>query len=295
MCKHTTPLIVPIRSVWQAAALGDDELEQADLVELNLAVAAGVPSLADMEPDRYVRAVDGWTSRFAAWLPGAEATFRATPSKWNGDVRFFRAGMLAGFLGHEVGLRYIEDQKHATAIRYTDPADLFLNGLIDTKHGTCASLPTLHVAIARRLGWPVSLACARGHLISRFDDSEVVHNVEMTSVHPGAFCSDTDEAYVKRFELPRRAIDCGSDLRRLTAREMLGVFVALRARHFADVGNWDSADRDFALARALFPAHRSTYVAAMVPLLRRGAKLFDPDEVGHPDVLRLDLAAGSVL
>jgi hypothetical protein len=157
-----------------------------------------------------------------------EAQFRRTPHKWNDDIRFFRVGMLQGFLGHELGLRYIDEQKHATAVRYADPSDLFLNGLIDTKQGTCGNMPVLHVAMARRMGWPVSLACAKSHQISRFDDGEVVYNIEATSTRPGSFCSDPDEVYIERYNLPAKAIECGSDLRKLTAREMVGVFLGYR-------------------------------------------------------------------
>jgi len=263
-------------------------------VRLNLAVAREIPGLADLDVGRYVRIVDDWTRQFARVLPGMEAQFRRTPENWNNDIRFFRVGMLQGFLGHEIGLRYIDEQRYAAAVRYTDPGDLFLHGLIDMKRGTCGNMPVLHVAMARRMGWPVSLACAGSHQISRFDDGEVVHNIEATSTQPGSFCSDPDEVYVERFRLPARAIECGSDLRKLTAREMVGVFLGLRGRHYRDVGDMDQADLSCALSRVLFPRHRKSYIGAMVPMLRRGEGLFEPDELGHPNSLFEDLAAGMV-
>jgi hypothetical protein len=161
----------------------------------------------------------------------------------------FRVRMLQGFLGHHIGIRYIEEQKNAKGVAYTDPGDLFLNKLIDQKLGTCANMAALHVAISRRMGWPVSLACAKSHFISRFDDGQVVHNIEATSTHPGSFASDPDEQYVCRFSLPAKAVACGSDLRRLTMREMVGAFVSLRARHYRDTQQIEPADRDYALSR----------------------------------------------
>ena len=144
-------------------------------------------------------------------------------------------------------------------------------------------MPTLHVAIARRLGWPVSLASVKSHFISRYDDGEVYHNIEATNTHPGGFVSNPDEMYIQRFDLPPRAISSGSDLRRLSTREMLGVFVAFRARHFLDIGDLDRADRDYALARVLIPTHRRTYIAAMAPFLHQGSRLLEPSELGHPN------------
>lgn len=90
--------------------------------------------------------------------------------------------MLAGYMGKYLGLEYIPEQRQSKAVWYTNPSDLFLNGLIDTKQGTCANMPVLHVAIARRLGWPVSLACVHSHFVSRFDDGEVVYNIEPTTL-----------------------------------------------------------------------------------------------------------------
>jgi hypothetical protein len=266
-------------------SLPDSDLDQSDLVAMNLMVAREIPSLSSLDIPRYCGIVDQWTRQFASVLPEMEAAFHRTPAKWKNDLRFFRVGMLAGFLGHEIGIRYLEDQKHAQAAHYLNPADLFLNGLIDTRQGACASMPTLHVAIARRLGWPVSLASVKSHFISRYDDGEVYHNIEATNTHPGGFVSNPDEVYIQRFDLPPKAISSGSDLRRLSTREMLGVFVAFRARHFLDSGEMDRADRDYALARALIPTHRRTYIAAMAPFLNRGSRLFELGELGHPNSL----------
>jgi hypothetical protein len=151
-------------------------------------------------------------------------------------------------------------------------------------------MAALHVAMSRRMGWPVSLACVKSHFISRFDDGKVVHNIEATSTHPGSFASDPDEEYLKKFGLPRKAVTSGSDLRSLSAREMIGVFFSLRARHFRDVGDLGRADRDYGLARAFAPFHRVTYIASVYPMLKWGERLFEPSEFGHPRSLFEDLA-----
>jgi hypothetical protein len=144
-------------------------------------------------------------------------------------------------------------------------------------------MATLHVAIARRMGWPVSIACAKTHLLSRYDDGEVVHNIEATSTQPGTFASDPDAEYIKRFNLPQKAIECGSGLRRLTAREMAGVFLALRARHYQDIRDLEHADSSYALSRVLFPSYRDACARSIVPFLWRAGQLFNPGEIGHPD------------
>src|SRR5438270_3578519 len=97
---------------WQFLALPHEQLEQADLVRLNLAVARGIPGLENLDVEKYVRTVDEWTAQFRRELPGMERNFKTTPWKWKNDIRFFRVGMLQGFLGHVIGIRYIEEQKH---------------------------------------------------------------------------------------------------------------------------------------------------------------------------------------
>ena len=271
----------------------DEQLERVDLVLVNIAVAREIPSLRELDVAKYCQTVDDWTARFSKWLPGAERNFKKTPWKWKNDIRFFRVGMLQGFLGHQIGVRYIEEQKSAKGVKYTDPGDLFLNKLIDQKLGTCANIrhgASRYGYIARRMGWPVSLACAKSHFISRFDDGHVIYNIEATSTHPGAFASDPDDEYMRRFSLPAKAIAYGSDLRRLTMREMLGAFISLRARHYRDTQEIEPADRDYALSRVLFPKYRNAYIAAMVPMLTRGKWLFHQDELGHPNSLFEDLA-----
>ena len=85
---------------------------------------------------------------------------------------------------------------------------------MDTRRGTCGNMAALHVAIGWRLGWPVSLACVKSHLICRYDDGKVTHNIEATQAGYGGFKSDPDEYLIKEYGLPPIAVSSGSDLRR---------------------------------------------------------------------------------
>lgn len=204
--------------------------------------------------------------------------------------------MLAQFLDEQVGIEYVPEQAESQRqgvkeFYYTDPADLFLHGLIDRKTGTCATMPTLHVAIGRRLGWPVSLACVKSHYVCRYDDGQAVYNIETTDTGRGGFAAGTDAAYARRYGLSKIAITSGSDLRQLTAREMLGVFIGSRARLYADTGRSDLAARDYALAHSLVPTNRKIYVALVGHLMNTGTRLFTENEHGHPRSLAAFLSA----
>jgi hypothetical protein len=166
--------INPKSSVWSLLALPDADLERVDLVILNLAVARGIDSLRDLNVQKYIDVVDGWTEQFERYISAAEQrNFYNAPHKYKNDVNFYRIGAVAGFLGVFLKIAYIESQFKATKIAYTNPSDLFLNGVVDTKRGTCGNLSILHVAICRRMGWPVSLCSTGTHWLSRYDGAIV--------------------------------------------------------------------------------------------------------------------------
>ncbi|AGA28339.1 transglutaminase family protein [Singulisphaera acidiphila] len=269
----------------QLLACSDAELARIDPLVMNLLVAKSIPILADLDIARYQKLADQWAEAVRRRLPAAERVFWQTPQDWKNDVNFFRLGVLCGYLEHEAGISYNEDQRYATAIRYTDPSDLFLNGVMDTRQGTCGNMAALHVALGWRLGWPVSLACVRSHYICRYDDGTVTHNIEATQAGYGGFKSDPDEYLIERYELPPKAISSGSDLRAVNPREMLGIFLGFRGRHMRDTDRWDEAERDYLLARHLFPMNRKLYVDAMGVAVDRSVRLFEPGELESPQSL----------
>lgn len=278
--------VVEGRTLWQLLALDDAELEAADLVEMNLSVAREIPSLENLDVAHYCGIVDKWTDAFRNWLPSAEKKFRDQRAYFKNDIRFFRVGMLASYMGRFLGIRYIESHKKVKEVHYTNPSELFLNGLIDTKLGSCGNMAALHVAMSRRMGWPVSLACAKSHFLSRFDDGKVIHNIEATHVdETGGFTSDPDDVCMQVQDIPKKAVECGSDLRSLSAREMMGAFLGLSGRHYLDVRDFHRADLSYALSRVLFHRHRRAFAGALIPMLKRGEQLFEPGETGHPNSL----------
>lgn len=266
----------------QLIGYSDEQLASVDPLVMNLLVAKSIPTLADLDIPHYARLADQWAADVQSRLPAAEQVFWQSPQDWKNDVNFFRLGVLCGYLEHEAGIAYNEAQRNIQSIRYTNPSDLFLNGVIDTRRGTCGNMAALHVAIGRRLGWPVSLACVRAHLICRYDDGKVTHNIEATQSGYGGFKSDPDEYLIRQYRLSKTAITCGSDLRAVAPREMFGIFVGLRARHMWDTGDFAEAEKDYLLARYLFPANRHLHVKGTAAAVLRSTARFDPDEDGCP-------------
>ncbi|MEQ8788180.1 MAG: transglutaminase family protein [Pirellulaceae bacterium] len=254
----------------ELAALSDEMLAEVDPLAMNLVVANGIPTLAELDIRKYREKLDRWVLDFRGrCLPQWEPFFHESPADWEDDIQFFRFGALCQFLEQEIGIQYNRHQRDDQSVLYVDPSDVFLNGVLDTREGTCGNMAALHVAMGWRMGWPVSLACVASHYILRFDDGETVYNIEATQAGHGGFKSDPDEYVIEHKRLPEIAVTSGSDLRALRPREVLGVFVSLRARHFRDLA-WTerrhdgvlASEADWLLARWLFPTSRAIYRTA---------------------------------
>jgi hypothetical protein len=260
----------------------DAELAKVDPFVMNLLVAKGIPSLANTDIAPYRDLLDRGADVLRRELPRADANFYRRPHQWKHDIRFARLAMMCWYVDRVLGIRYREDQRNLKQVSYTDPGDLFLNGVLQSRRGTCANMAMVYVALGWRLGWPVSLVCVGAHNICRYDDGEVIHNIEASSAEGGGFQSPPDDYYVKAYRLPAKAIRCGSDLRAITPREMLGVFLGFRARHLDDTGRYADAETDYLLARHLFPRNRNLAIAQHQASVQRYADLFEPNEKGHP-------------
>ncbi len=263
-------------------AYGNDELKLIDPLVMNLLVAKGVSTLAKLNIFSYEQKLSEWSNAIRHGLRDAEKQFHETPWHWKDDLGFFRLGYLCYYVDEVLGIRYRDDLKDQKRVRYTDPSDLFLNGVIDTKQGTCANMAALHVALGWRLKWPVSLACVGSHIICRYDDGRVTHNIEATKTGNHGFHSHPDDYYLKQHRLPEKAVECGSDLRAVTPMEMLGIFFGFRARFFEDTCHSDRSEPDYLLARFLFPRNRHLHFSEVMVSVQSGIDLFEPGEPGHP-------------
>lgn len=113
------------------------------------------------------------------------------------------------------------------------------------------NIAALHVALAWRLGWSLHLTCAGAHIFCRYDDGAVFHNIKCTINSQGGSQSHPDEHYQEPRGVPDVAIECGSDLRSLMPRQMLGLFIGLWDRHREDTALLNEAETDYLLARTL--------------------------------------------
>lgn len=130
------------------------------------------------------------------------------------------------FFYKQLGLDYYRD---AGLIMSGDYKVSSLYGLLDSRKGTCFSLPLLYAAIAQRLGWPIHLVAAPRHFFLRYEDPKLaMKNIEATSY--GGYSSD--EVYIKDFKISDLALKQGTYMRSLSNREVLGAMIDRHSGHW---------------------------------------------------------------
>lgn len=261
-------------------AMSDAELEAMDPLVMNMVVAKGVPELAGIDFAKYAKVVDGWAERIAQGIAAGEADAALTSPAYRADPDIWRAGSMAIALASpQVGIGYSRD------VKLSNHADLFVPGLIETKRGTCSNMPVLYMAVAHRLGWPLKGVVAADHMWCRWDDGKKRFNLEATSTKSGggegSFSTPPDEAYRTDLNIPAKAVEVGSDMATLTARQTLGVYLQQRAGYYRETGKCAQAEEDLLLARVCFPANRDIFRNLLMVMDDRAKGLYSPDEAAR--------------
>src|SRR5262249_16120111 len=112
------------------ATLSKTDLSRVDPLVMNLSMARELPALAALDIRLYQRMAARWAHEVKRRLPAEEEQFSRSPGDWKNDLAFFRLGVLCWYVDEVLGIRYREDQKDLRWVAYTDPSDLFLNGVM---------------------------------------------------------------------------------------------------------------------------------------------------------------------
>ena len=211
--------------------LSESELSQRDIAEVNLSAAVGLPQTLDLDIRGLCKQVDDWASivghavrrRFKRRLAG-EA------SDLTGDQ--LRLMVMVTVLQRELGVTY-NHQFSEGEYDATDSRNLFIHGLLTGHGGTCATMPVLYTAIARRLGWPLKLVKAKEHRFCRWvEGPERSFNIEATA---RGFVSHPNSYYERRpLPLTPTEIQRGYYLGSLSSTEELAQFIADRGNCWLD-------------------------------------------------------------
>ncbi len=231
--------------------LSDAQFAAQDIATMNLACAAGLPgapSLAEAREclirlDHYAEAVKDFTAR-------RMGAFYQEPSVYRNSVNIFRIVCMVNLLRGAFGLRY-----NPAKIDPTVPmgaADTFIHGALVGQGGTCASVPVVHVAVGRRLGYPLKLVMAPHHLFFRWDEpGGECFNME---VNNHGCDSPADEYYANgKYAFPSGIAEAACLLKSLTPRQEFANFLCQRGHRCIEMGNYREACEAFIWSSATYP------------------------------------------
>lgn len=155
-----------------------------DLAEWNLRLAKDLPGGEKLDVPQLLEKIDEWADLVRRETEQHYYSFIHAPAHYENSQGYFCVLVLITVLERDLGVGYnparVRDEKfqdpYCIDPDVSDSRDLFIHGILDGPGGTCASMPVLYTAVGRRLGYPMKLVEAPGHLFSRWDDPEGTFN-----------------------------------------------------------------------------------------------------------------------
>lgn len=237
-------------------------LEKAEVASVNLLCAEGLSGGLDGLLKENLDKLDHWAGRVRNETERHQYRFTRNPTEFEQSAGFFKMLMMAVVLAEDCGVHYVTNRQidPTSAAEgdgfFANPSDVFLHGVLGpNRGGTCSSLPVLHVAIGRRLGYPLKLVTTKGHLFVRWEGQGERFNVEVSGQGLNRF----DDNYYRKWPFPVTEVEVAAEgyLKSLTAPEELAVFLSIRGMCLRESGRRQEAADSFASAARFAPNCRS--------------------------------------
>ncbi len=290
MISTATPAIAPREHVTLDAllAMTSDRLEHVDIAAVNLACAAGLPGAEELNVAGLLATLDDWAARVKRDTD--RHLYRLSDPRYAEHYKHseavFRMEMLCQVLQEDLGVHY--NLERARNVNFTNSRDLFIHGMLGSDNGgTCVSMPVLYTAVARRLGYPVSLVRAKSHIFCRWDGRGERWNIEATAA--GGMESFPDKHYREWPEpISDAEVERGEYLKTLTQTQALAAFLTARGHCLQDTGRLREAQLAYAHAHQLDPVSRD-YFGFLLDAVRQEIGSY---RSGTPDSGRSDSPDG---
>lgn len=272
------------RTLAQLVEMSESELGAVDLALVNLLCSEGLPGRGPTEIDVLLQRLDRIVGAVRQETARNYHRFADKPAEFEHSVELFKILILNSVIGEDFGLAYNPDKiAVASAENLADQSffknadDIFLSGLLgDRKMGTCASMPVLLTAVGRRLGYPMKLVAAKGHLFCRWDDGKIRRNIECTN---GVNCYPDEHYKGWPFLITDAEVEAGHYLKSLSPREELAVFFSLRGQVLGFHGRIGDAVAAHSTANRLHPSHPD-YQAGLLT----ASRAIEPLNQGDPSL-----------
>jgi hypothetical protein len=244
--------------------LSDEEIENFDIARMNLLCAKGLPGSEDLDIEQCLQKIDQWAQHIRIREQQSLPAFFKYREKYKNSIALFKGAYLGFAIQDDFKCDYNMELYESGAMEdrtstrfFHDSSDIFINGLITDKKGTCSSMPVLMVVLGRRCDYPFYLVQCGGHMFSRWDDETERFNFDITN-SKGIKMEGDD--YYRSFprSISKKEIQEESMMKNLTKKEMLGVFVSLRTVCLQEHKRYDEALFCEKFTYTIFPKSRIT-------------------------------------
>ena len=121
----------------------------------------------------------------------------------------------------------------------------FINGYLDSKTGSCITMPMLYAILSQRLNYPIYIVDSPKHFFCRYVDENFKENNIETTVN-GGFTDDSE--YIESAGINLNSIENGVYMRTLTNKEYISRLICINARYYFEYGDVDKAIKYLELA-----------------------------------------------
>jgi hypothetical protein len=223
------------------------EFGRMDVGLLNLVCAPKLPGSENLDIHRCLDRLDSLTAFARASVERNHHRFRSDPD-YSHSEPMWRMSLLVTNIKLGFGAAYnpvvIAEKEAGITGPLADSRDMFIHGLLDDdpkrRWGTCASIPVLVTAVARRMGYPVGLTVAGRHVCARWEGGGTRFNAEASN--PLGMTVPSDDALRKKIR-PWIAGEetSGYYCRTLFPAEEFALFMTLRVESLYYAARYDEA------------------------------------------------------
>ena len=253
------------RTLAELLELKPAELEGTDIALMNLLCAEGLPGAEILKVEDCLATLDQWAQHAKREIDRNYHHFREDPAYYYHSEAFYKMLMLSVVVYEDFGVRYnpklIAPPSEARGDDhfFADSRDILIHGMVGPQRmGTCSSMPILYIALGQRLGYPLKLVKARGHLFMRWDSPTEKFNMDAT----GKGLDKYDDEHYKQWPFPLTEAGIKEDdyLKSLSAAEELSAFLSIRGACQTDNGQLGDALASFNSAHRLVPTWKGNQV-----------------------------------
>lgn len=231
---NAVPAKFPPANFLSLCALPTNDIARCDIALMNLLCAEGLPGAENLDIPKCMTLLENFAKFVKQETVRHLYRFRERPADYKNSEGYFRMMMMATVLQQDLGIHYNPDHiqlpggvLESDEKFFANSQDIFIHGLTHEKGiGTCSSMPVFYVAVGRRLGYPLKLVTAKGHLFARWDEGDKSFNIEATSIGFVSFPDDYYRSWPVTFTLEEEIAE--SYLKSLTPTQELAVFLSIR-------------------------------------------------------------------